>query len=223
MHYYDDVTVWSDQSGLELGISPCVASLSSTHLTLVAKLFAAPPPCTLLRAFDISNLTTSHCHYSIPSLAQDVHISTRRFNANGTCALFATSTMSAFESAIDDSFDPAPQLVRDTEGQDDDLFDNAYQGPREGHWEVTSSIGSFIDDRCPTTYDYGHRSRTNGRGALIDGHCACERQNTRTRDESQGQTIFHATRSEITEVFLRASLAQSVVQPRNARCSRRCE
>jgi hypothetical protein len=168
MHYYDDVTVWSDQSGLELGISPCVALLSSTHLTLVAKLFAAPPPCTLLRAFDISNLTTSHCHYSIPSLAQDVHISTRRFNANGTCALFATSTMSAFESAIDDSFDPAPQLVRDTEGQDDDLFDNAYQGPREGHWEVTSSIGSFIDDRCPTTYDYGHRSRTNGRGALID-------------------------------------------------------
>jgi hypothetical protein len=80
--------------------------------------------------------------------------------------------MSAFESAIDDSFDPAPQLVRDTEGQDDDLFDNAYQGPREGHWEVTSSVGSFIDDRCPTTYGYGHRSRTNGRGALIDEELA---------------------------------------------------
>jgi hypothetical protein len=157
---------WPNTLGIE--ISPCVASLSSTHLTLVAKLFAAPPACTLLRAFHISNFTTSPCHYSIPSLAQDVHISTRRFEANGTCALFATSTMSAFESAIDDSFDPAPQLVRDTEGRDDDLFDNAYQGPREGHWEVTSSIGSFIDDRCPTTYDYGHRSCTNGRGALID-------------------------------------------------------
>jgi hypothetical protein len=76
--------------------------------------------------------------------------------------------MSAFESAIDDSFDPVPQLVRDTEGQDDDLFDNAYQGPREGHWEVTSSVGSFIDDRCPTTYGYGRRSGTNGRGTLID-------------------------------------------------------
>jgi hypothetical protein len=76
--------------------------------------------------------------------------------------------MSAFESAIDDSFDSAPQSVRDTEGQDDDLFDNAYQGPRDGHWEVTSSVGSFIDDRCPTTYGYGHRSRINGRGALID-------------------------------------------------------
>jgi hypothetical protein len=76
--------------------------------------------------------------------------------------------MSAFESAIDDSFDLGPQPVQDVEGQYDDLFDNAYQGPRDGHWEVTSSVGSFVDDRCPTTYAYGHRSRTNGRGAQID-------------------------------------------------------
>ena len=76
--------------------------------------------------------------------------------------------MSAFESAIDDSFDPVPQPPPDEEFTDESFFDNAYRGPRNGHWEVASSIGSFIDDRCPTVYGYHHKSHGGGHGAHID-------------------------------------------------------
>ncbi|GAB7329015.1 hypothetical protein MBLNU13_g00866t1 [Cladosporium sp. NU13] len=76
--------------------------------------------------------------------------------------------MSAFESAIDDSFDPIPQPPPDEEYTDDSFFDNAYQGPREGHWDVTSSVGSFIDDRSPTVYGYHNKPYATGRGLNID-------------------------------------------------------
>jgi hypothetical protein len=75
--------------------------------------------------------------------------------------------MSAFESAIDDSFEPIPQPPPDEEYTDDSFFD-AYQGPRDGHWEVASSVGSFIDDRCPTEYGYHHKSYGAGRKSLVD-------------------------------------------------------
>jgi len=76
--------------------------------------------------------------------------------------------MSAFESAIDDSFDPIPQPSLDEEYTDDSFFDNAYQGPRDGHWDVTSSVGSFIDDRSPTVYGYHNKPHATGRGLHID-------------------------------------------------------
>ena len=76
--------------------------------------------------------------------------------------------MSAFESAIDDSFDPVPQPSPDAEHTDDSFFDNAYQGPRDGHWDVTSSVGSFIDDRSPTVYGYHNKPYGTGRGINID-------------------------------------------------------
>jgi hypothetical protein len=76
--------------------------------------------------------------------------------------------MSAFESAIDDSFDPIPQPPLDEEYTDDSFFDNAYQGPRDGHWDVTSSVGSFIDDRTPTVYGYHNKPHATGHGLHID-------------------------------------------------------
>ena len=53
-----------------------------------------------------------------------------------------------YESCIDDSFEPVPWPDFPEEPK------TALDGKREGHWEVSSSIGSFIDDRCPTIYDY---------------------------------------------------------------------
>ena len=76
--------------------------------------------------------------------------------------------MSAFESAIDDSFDPLPQPLEDEETDDESLFDNAYNGPRDGRWEVASSVGSFVDDRCPTVYGYRPQIRPEGRESRID-------------------------------------------------------
>lgn len=76
--------------------------------------------------------------------------------------------MSAFESAIDDSLDPVPQPSPDEEYTDDSFFDNAYQGPRDGHWDVTSSVGSFVDDRSPTVYGYHNKPYGTGRGLNID-------------------------------------------------------
>jgi hypothetical protein len=77
--------------------------------------------------------------------------------------------MSAFESAIDDSFDPPPQPLEDEETDDASLFDNAYNGPRDGRWEVASSVGSFVDDRCPTVYGYRPQTRPAGRETRNDG------------------------------------------------------
>ena len=76
--------------------------------------------------------------------------------------------MSAFESAIDDSFDPAPKPLEDEEVSEDTLFDNAYNGPRDGRWEVASSVGSFVDDRCPTVYGYRPQARPAGKETRID-------------------------------------------------------
>lgn len=82
-----------------------------------------------------------------------------------------TYDMSTFESAIDDSFEPTP-LQEPVNDDVADAFDNAYNGPREGHWEVSSSVGSFIDDRCPTVYDYPTRPAAGGESAAIQGGLA---------------------------------------------------
>lgn len=76
--------------------------------------------------------------------------------------------MSEFQSAIDDSFEPIPQPPLDEEYTDDSFFDNAYQGPRDGHWDVASSVGSFIDDRSPTVYGSHKKPHGAGHGLQID-------------------------------------------------------
>lgn len=80
--------------------------------------------------------------------------------------------MSAFESAIDDSFEYTPQPLPEDSNNDELLFDNAYNGPRDGHWDVTSSVESFVDDRCPTVYGYSANVRSTGHGMNIDGGLA---------------------------------------------------
>lgn len=82
-----------------------------------------------------------------------------------------TYGMSTFESAIDDSFEPTPLQELDHD-EVTDTFDNAYNGPREGHWEVSSSVGSFIDDRCRTVYGYSARPAAGGHTAATQGGLA---------------------------------------------------
>ncbi|KAK0264889.1 hypothetical protein LTS09_001297 [Friedmanniomyces endolithicus] len=61
-------------------------------------------------------------------------------------------------SAIDDSFEPnfIPESVAPSHGL------SAYNGPRSGHWSVSSSIGSAIDDRCPTIWGVNTGPRATG-------------------------------------------------------------
>ncbi|TKA69697.1 hypothetical protein B0A55_07860 [Friedmanniomyces simplex] len=51
-------------------------------------------------------------------------------------------------SAIDDSFSPNFFPVSVTPS----LGTSTYNGPRSGHWSVSSSVGSAIDDRCLTVW-----------------------------------------------------------------------
>ncbi|KAI7593582.1 hypothetical protein KC316_g1651 [Hortaea werneckii] len=54
-------------------------------------------------------------------------------------------------SAIDDSFEPNFFQYQPSEPCQDDT-QSWYNGPCSGHWSVSSSIGSAIDDRCPTVW-----------------------------------------------------------------------
>ncbi|GAB1726789.1 hypothetical protein NU195Hw_g6393t1 [Hortaea werneckii] len=54
-------------------------------------------------------------------------------------------------SAIDDSFEPNFFQYQPSEPYQDDT-QSWYNGPRSGHWSISSSIGSAIDDRCPTVW-----------------------------------------------------------------------
>jgi len=60
---------------------------------------------------------------------------------------------SDYGSAIDDDvetihFGPPPR----SENRDNLGY---YNGPRDGHWSVSSSFGSAVDDRCPTVWQLG--------------------------------------------------------------------
>ena len=60
-------------------------------------------------------------------------------------------------SAIDDSFDPtffapSPRQAGSVRGSDSQ---HHFNGPRSGHWTVSSSLGSAIDDRCATVWGSG--------------------------------------------------------------------
>lgn len=69
-------------------------------------------------------------------------------------------------SAIDDSFEPnffPPGLAQE------DLEPSVYNGPRSGHWSVSSSIGSAIDDSGPTIWgpDSGLQAANEHPGAYV--------------------------------------------------------
>ncbi|OQO15079.1 hypothetical protein B0A48_00461 [Cryoendolithus antarcticus] len=67
--------------------------------------------------------------------------------------------MSDFQSCIDDSFGAAPWPARFAPSVRSDAQAN---GPRDGHWDVASSTGSFIDDCCPTAVGYAPLRSTAG-------------------------------------------------------------
>lgn len=72
---------------------------------------------------------------------------------------------SGYSSAIDDSFEP--NFFPYTPPRDDGA-DSVYNGPRSGHWSVSSSIGSAIDDRCPTIWGVDNVQRDIGQaGAYV--------------------------------------------------------
>ncbi|KAK6442176.1 hypothetical protein LTR95_001585 [Oleoguttula sp. CCFEE 5521] len=67
--------------------------------------------------------------------------------------------MSDFQSCIDDSFGAAPWQARFTPSVRSDAH---AKGPRDGHWDVASSTGSFIDDCCPMAVGYAPLRSTAG-------------------------------------------------------------
>ncbi|KAM0723377.1 hypothetical protein Q7P37_000363 [Cladosporium fusiforme] len=113
----------------------------------------------------------------------------RLLSALGTIRSIA---MSAYESAIDDSFNPTPLPQDDGDDDNDDVFDNAYNGPREGHWEVSSSVGSFIDDRCPTVYGYPARPAAGGHAAAIDAGLAKKLMKATIEERRVARNAAHA-------------------------------
>jgi hypothetical protein len=126
--------------------------------------------------------------------------------------------MSAFESAIDDSFDPPPQPIEDEETDDESLFDNAYNGPRDGHWEVASSVGSYVDDRCPTFYGYRSQVRPAGGEARIDeGLVKKLMQATIERKRAEAAAI---TRQPVTVAGAPTDNVQIPSAPPSAKASR---
>ncbi|OQO14124.1 hypothetical protein B0A48_01000 [Cryoendolithus antarcticus] len=64
-----------------------------------------------------------------------------------------------FQSCIDDSFGAAPWPARFVPSVRSDAQAN---GPRDGHWDVASSAGSFIDDCCPRAVGYAPLRSTAG-------------------------------------------------------------
>ncbi|RMY68457.1 hypothetical protein D0863_07113 [Hortaea werneckii] len=67
-------------------------------------------------------------------------------------------------SAIDDTFEPNFFQYQPSEPHQDDT-QSWYNGPRSGHWSISSSVGSAIDDRCPTVW---------GADSIRDGGNAAE-------------------------------------------------
>nr|OQO29599.1 hypothetical protein B0A51_01590 [Rachicladosporium sp. CCFEE 5018] len=67
--------------------------------------------------------------------------------------------MSDFQSCIDDSFGAAPWPAHFAPSIRSVAQANE---PRDGHWDVASSTGSFIDDCCPTAIGYAPLRSTTG-------------------------------------------------------------
>lgn len=124
-----------------------------------------------------------------------------------------TYGMSTFESAIDDSFETSPLQELDND-EITDTFDNAYNGPREGHWEVSSSVGTFIDDCCPTVYGYPTRLAEGGDPAAVQGGLAKKLIQAAIEDKRAGAATNAAVAISMRDETKRLSSPPAGTKPK---------
>ncbi|KAI6832129.1 hypothetical protein KC340_g9525 [Hortaea werneckii] len=111
-------------------------------------------------------------------------------------------------SAIDDSFEPNFFQYQPSEPCQDDA-QSWYNGPRSGHWSVSSSIGSAIDDRCPTIW---------GADSVRDGGNAAEGAPLRPID---GDLLRKLGRTAIEEKIARAAAEEALREQASSELSER--
>ncbi|KAI7333202.1 hypothetical protein KC315_g4304 [Hortaea werneckii] len=111
-------------------------------------------------------------------------------------------------SAIDDSFEPNFFQYQPSEPCQDDA-QSCYNGPRSGHWSVSSSIGSAIDDRCPTIW---------GADSVRDGGNAAEGAPLRPID---GDLLRKLGRTAIEEKIARAAAEEALREQASSEVSER--
>ncbi|KAI7211748.1 hypothetical protein KC333_g7501 [Hortaea werneckii] len=100
-------------------------------------------------------------------------------------------------SAIDDSFEPNFFQYQPSEPCQDDA-QSWYNGPRSGHWSVSNSIGSAIDDRCPAVW---------GADSVRDGGNAAEGTPLRPID---GDLLRKLGRTAIEEKIAEAAAEEAL-------------
>ena len=111
-------------------------------------------------------------------------------------------------SAIDDSFGPNFFQYQPSEPCQDDTH-SWYNGPRSGHWSVSSSIGSAIDDRCPTVW---------GADSVRDGGNAAEGAPLRPID---GDLLRKLGRTAIEEKIAKAAAEEALREQASGEVSER--
>ncbi|KAI6910399.1 hypothetical protein KC334_g3445, partial [Hortaea werneckii] len=111
-------------------------------------------------------------------------------------------------SAIDDSFEPNFFQYQPSEPCRDDT-QSWYNGPRSGHWSVSSSIGSAIDDRCPTVW---------GADSVRDGGNAAEGAPLRPID---GDLLRKLGRTAIEEKIAEAAAEEALGEQASSEVSER--
>ncbi|KAI7553568.1 hypothetical protein KC331_g1137 [Hortaea werneckii] len=111
-------------------------------------------------------------------------------------------------SAIDDSFEPNFFQYQPSEPCQDDT-QSWYNGPRSGHWSVSSSIGSAIDDRCPTVW---------GADSVRDGGNAAEGAPLRPID---GDLLRKLGRTAIEEKIAEAAAEEALREQASSEVSER--
>ncbi|RMZ07210.1 hypothetical protein D0862_04335 [Hortaea werneckii] len=111
-------------------------------------------------------------------------------------------------SAIDDSFEPNFFQYQPSEPRQDDA-QTWYNGPRSGHWSVSSSVGSAIDDRCPTIW---------GADSVRDGGNAAEGAPLRPID---GDLLRKLGRTAIEEKIAEAAAEEALREQAFSEVSKR--
>ncbi|GAB1739548.1 hypothetical protein NU219Hw_g4498t1 [Hortaea werneckii] len=115
---------------------------------------------------------------------------------------------SGLGSAIDDSFEPNFFQYQPSEPQQDDA-QTWYNGPRSGHWSVSSSVGSAIDDRCPTIW---------GADSVRDGGNAAKGAPLRPID---GDLLRKLGRTAIEEKIAEAAAEEALREQASSEDSKR--
>jgi len=102
---------------------------------------------------------------------------------------------------------------------EDTLFDNAYNGPRDGTWDVGSSVGSFVDDRCPTVYGYRSQARSAGREPRINDGLVKKLMQATVENKRAAAAVALA-RQNVTEVGPTNENDHKSSAPQSAKASR---